>query len=99
MQFRRATLTDNGFGMVETWADYDLPVWAAKKDISDGERWRAQAVAAMITTRFQVRYSPLTASITAKDRLTCNGREYDITGIKDIGRREGFEITASARAD
>jgi hypothetical protein len=56
-------------------------------------------VQANITTRFRVRWSTFTAGITPKDRLICEGVEYDITGIKDIGRREFREITAAARAD
>lgn len=82
---------------VETW--YDLgTVWAARMDISDGERWRAAEVAAEITTRFRVRVGVLTRSITPADRIRTEGRDYDIQGIKEIAR-EGFEITANARAD
>jgi SPP1 family predicted phage head-tail adaptor len=99
LQFRRATITDDGLAKSETWADHGSPVWAAKADVSDGERWRAGEVAAHITTRFRVRWSLFTAGITPKDRLACEGRSYDITGIKEIGRREGLEITAAARAD
>lgn len=99
IQFRRFTMTDDGFTTVEAWADHGSPVWASRRDVSDRERMAAMEVAAMITTRFHVRYSSFTAGITPKDRLTCEGVEYDITGIKQMGRRDGFEITASARAD
>lgn len=99
VQFRRATLVDDGFTRAEQWADHGAPVWASRRDVSDRERMAAMEVAAMITTRFQVRFSTFTAGITPKDRLTCEGVEYDITGIKEIGRRQGFEITANARAD
>lgn len=99
VQFRRATMADDGFAASEAWGDYGSAVWAAKADISDGERWRAGAVAASITTRFRVRYSDFSAGITPNDRLACEGREYDITGIKEIGRREALEITAAARSD
>lgn len=99
VQFRRAALTDDGFSKVEVWADHGFAVWAARSEISDGERWRAGAVAASATARFQVRWSDFSAEISTKDRLTCEGREYDITGIKEIDRRVGLEITASARAD
>lgn len=99
VQFRRFTLTDDGFTTVETWADHGAPVWASRRDVSDRERMAAMEVSATITTRFQVRWSRFTAGITPKDRLTCEGAEYEITGIKELGRRQGFEITASARAD
>jgi SPP1 family predicted phage head-tail adaptor len=99
IQFQRATLVDDGLSKVESWTDHGTPVWAAKADVSDGERWRAGEVAAHVTTRFRVRWSLFTAEITPRDRLTCEGRSYDITGIKEIGRREALEITAAARVD
>ena len=101
IQFRRAALSDDGFGMVETWADHGSPVWASKRDASDAERWRAGEVQASITTRFTVRYSAFTAGITPKDRLVSeDGREFDISGVKEVGARRTFlEITAAARAD
>ncbi len=99
VQFRRATLAHDGLANAETWADHGSPQWAAKRDVSDGERYRAGEVAASLTTRFQVRYSIFTAAITPKDRMTCEGREYNILGIKEVGRREGLEITAAVRID
>jgi len=99
VQFVRLALVDDGLSSSETWADHGQPVWASRKDISDGERYRAGEVAAHITTRFQVRYSIFTDGITPKDRLVCDGVEFDIVGKKEVGRRIGFEITAAARAD
>lgn len=99
VKFQRATLVDDGFSGVETFADHGSPVWASKQDVSDGERWRAGEVAAHITTRFVVRYSAFSADLTPKDRLVVDGVTYGITGVKEIGRREALEITASARAD
>lgn len=100
VQFRRYTESTDDFGSVQVWADHGAPVWAAKKDASDAERWRADEVSAMITARFRVHYSTFSAGLTPKDRLTCEGVEFDITGIKEVGpRRRWLEITASARAD
>lgn len=100
VQFRRATLSDDSMAQVETWADHGGPVWAQKKEISDGERWRAGEVAAHVTARFVVRWSSFTADLTPKDRLVCEGRNYDIAGIKEIdGRRQWLEITAAVRID
>ena len=99
VQFWRADLSDDGFGSVETWAEYGDPVWSSKRDVSDGERYRAGEVSARLMTRFQVRWNELTATITPKDRLECEGRTFDIVGIKEIGRRVGLEITAAARAE
>ncbi|MGP3699195.1 head-tail adaptor protein [Rhodobacter sp. NSM] len=100
IQFRRATLTDDGFSSVETWADHGAPIWASKADLSDGERWRSAEVAASVTTRFTVRWSSFTADLTPRDRLVCEGREYEIVGVKEgAGRRQWLEITAAARTD
>lgn len=100
IQFRRATLSDDGMAQVETWTDHGSPVWAQKKEVSDGERWRAGEVAAHVTARFVVRWSSFSSDLSPKDRLVCEGREYDITGIKEgEGRRQWLEITAAVRID
>lgn len=74
-------------------------VWASKADVSDAERIRAQQAAAAHTTRFQIRWSPMAAQLVALDRVECEGRVYEVTGVKEIGRRDGLEITADARGD
>lgn len=100
IQFQRATLVDDGLAHVEVFSAHGTSVWAKKTEISDGERWRAGEVAAHVTARFLVRWSNFTSDITPKDRLTCEGRAYNITGIKEVeGRRQWLEITAAARID
>jgi SPP1 family predicted phage head-tail adaptor len=101
VQFQRAARVDNGLEMVETFASHGNPIWASKRDLSDGERARAGETQAHVTTRFTVRYSAFTAAITPKDRLTCEGFSFDIVGIKEPPntRRQWIEITAAARID
>lgn len=100
VQFRRATLSDSGVSDDETFVDHGVPYPAAKKDVNDSERWRAGEVGASMTTRFTVRYSGFTAGITPKDQLVCDGKTYEITGIKEVqDRRTYLEITAAARND
>jgi SPP1 family predicted phage head-tail adaptor len=94
----RATMADDGFGQAPTWAEL-ATVWASKRDVSDAERFASGEVAAQITTRFRIRWSSVVAGIDPRDRLICEGRTYDIVAVKEIGRREGLEITAAARAD
>lgn len=105
---RRITLernvpTKDGAGHpVDNWVEL-ATVWASKQEIRDGERslerLRADEVAAVATARFQVRWSAVVASLTPKDRLTFDGLRHEITALKEIGRREGREITAAARTD
>ena len=95
VQFLRAETIDDGYQTRPgTYRPHGAPVWASKTPVSDGERFRADAVARDMTDRFVVRYSDLTAGLTGSDRLTCEGVTYGLIGIKEIGRREGFEITA-----
>lgn len=83
---------------VEAWTPL-ARVWASKRDVSDAERVRSAAVAAVITTRFVIRRSSRVQSVNPKDRITMGTMVYDIVGVKEIGRREGLEISASAAAD
>lgn len=95
----RATTTTNAFGeAVKTWAPL-ATVWAHVIDVSDGEVWRAAEVQATITTRFQIRWSPASSTITPLDRVIYQGRTYDINRVKELQRRRGLEITASARGE
>ncbi len=74
-------------------------VWASATPVSDGEKVRAAEVGASISMRFQIRYSATVAVLNPKDCLVYGTKTYDISGVKEIGRREGLEITAAAAAD
>ncbi|WP_434096016.1 head-tail adaptor protein [Thioclava kandeliae] len=90
---------NTALGQEETWADLGSPVWASRRDVSDGEKAAAGGVFSTVSARFQIRSSTFSRGITAKDMLTCDGREWEIVGIKEIGRRDRIEITATARTD
>ena len=101
---RRITLerygvTRNEFNEpIEGWAELSR-VWASRKDVSDTERLRSAEVGSIITTRFAIRWSKKVADLNTKDRLQLEGLTYNIVGVKELGRREGIEITASAASD
>jgi SPP1 family predicted phage head-tail adaptor len=100
VQFQRASTVDDGLqSRVGPFSDYGSARWAQKTEVSGNERWRAGMVTAVGTTIFRVRHDSFTAGITPKDRLTCEGRTYHITFIKELGRREGLEISAVAQVD
>jgi len=89
----------NDFGEeVGAWNEL-ATVWAGKTDVRDSERFSAQQVNSTITTRWRIRYLSKIADINPKDRLTHNGLLYGIVAVKEIGRKEGLEITAAARND
>lgn len=100
VQFLRAALVDTGVSEEEQFSAHGTPRFAEKKDVSDSERWRAGEVSSMLTCRFVLRYSEFTRDITPQDRIVCEGRVYEITGIKEVGPRRSFlEFSASVRSD
>ncbi|MEA5163097.1 head-tail adaptor protein [Cereibacter johrii] len=100
IQIQRATPADDGFASVEVWADHGAPVWAARADLSDGERWSAGEMAASVITRFTLYRTVFARGLTPKDRLVSEGRTFEISGIKESGAGGRFlELTCSARTD
>jgi SPP1 family predicted phage head-tail adaptor len=96
---RRATFTTNGFNEpAATWSDL-VTVWAARRDASASEVYRAQEVGAQITARFTIRWSSQISDVSPTDRVAFDGREYNITAVRDVGRRKWREIDAVARAE
>jgi SPP1 family predicted phage head-tail adaptor len=84
---------DAAGGAIETWTDGDT-VWAERRDQSGREFMAAGQVNAAATALFFIRWR---CDITAKTRLRCDGLEYDVASIKEIGRRDGLDIVATAR--
>ena len=100
VQFERLDWVDDGFGKVESFAAFGAAQRARKIDASTREQWRASEVGASITARFQVYRNEITREITAKDRITCGGLSYNISGVIVMADDRRFlEITAAARSE
>jgi SPP1 family predicted phage head-tail adaptor len=96
---QRATVTRNEFNEpIESWGDLTT-VWAKRRDASAAEAYRAQEVGAEITARFTVRWSMIAATVNPSDRLSFEGKLYNITAVRDVGRKQWREIDAVARAE
>lgn len=96
---QRGSSTPSDYGdPVTTWAPL-ATVWAQVTPVSDRERFAAAQTVAEITHRFAIRYGAAWADFSPADRLIYQGRVYDVAAVKEIGRREGLEITARARTD
>ena len=95
---RFTSTTDTYNEPVLTWGTLATR-WASYEPLSDGERFRAGETAADASARFVIRWSTDVSDLNPKDRLTFEGRTYQILHVKEVGRREGLEITAAARAD
>lgn len=99
IRFRRATTADDGYAQAEAWADHGAPIWAGRRDVSDGEKAAAGAIYAELAARFVVRSSAFTRGVTPKDRILHEGRDWAILGIKEIEGGRALEITATVRTD
>lgn len=95
---RFTTLPDAYNEPVKTWTTLATR-WASYEPLTDGERFRASETAANASARFVIRWSATVADLNPNDRLVFGGRTYEILHTKEVGRREGIEITAAARAD
>lgn len=67
--------------------------------LRDGERLRAGEKLASKMSRFVVRHSEDWSDLSAQDRLVYEDRVYEIQSVQELGRRVGFEITATARGE
>lgn len=96
IQFLRADMVDDGYqSRPGAYVPHGEKVWAALRYVSDRERYAAGTVGVDAVARVTVRYSSFTAGITHSDRLLCEGRVFGVVGIKETGRRQWIEITAS----
>jgi head-tail adaptor len=85
--------------LVDVWSTY-ITIWAGRRDVSTIETFRAREVAAELSARFVVRWSPETNTITPKDRIIDeHGVRYEIIGRRETLRRQWFEIDAVERPD
>lgn len=96
---RRASYTTSALNTeIETWGDLTT-VWANVSYRNSNEAVAAQQVSATLMTRFTIRYSSKVADVNPKDRIVFADKTYDIKGVYELGRRQGLEIHAVARAD
>lgn len=101
---QRASKVANEFNEeISNWQDL-TKVWARRRDASDSQKIELLAagqVGSFQVSRFTVRSSTLTRSITPVDRMLHDGLVWQINGVKelDVGRHRFIEITASRDAD
>lgn len=70
-------------------------VWSWKRDASARERLASEQKLAERTTVFRIRFR---RDVTSECRIVADdGLIFDISGIGEIGRRVGLELTATAR--
>lgn len=79
---------------VESFTTY-AAVWAQKLEGGGREAFVAQTTYASTDMRFRIRHR---TDVLVTDRVSYDGRTFDILGINEIGRREGLELFVRAAA-
>lgn len=95
---QRKSITYSSSGApVESWATL-ATVWAQARPVRGDERFSTRQLVGSAVMTFHIRYrSDLALSVL--DRLSYDGKTWDIADIRELGRRVGTEIDATARAD
>lgn len=93
-----AGVVDAAGALIPTWTAV-ATVWASYQPVKDGERLAGGQVTASITARFQIRWSTTVSGVDERHRVLFDGRVFDVVAVKEIGRRQGIEISATARAE
>ena len=98
---RRVTIQVNaptldGAGQeVEVWSTV-ATVWMRVKPQRGGERFQAHQVMGKAVTTFQARHR---TDVSVLNRLVYDGKDWDIHDVREMGRKRGIEIDATARSE
>jgi len=87
------TATDDWGHPHKTWSTL-ANVWAQKKELRTFERTEQAQIVAMNVTMFRIRHR---TDVDTTMRISYDGNYYYITGVKELGRREGLELTTELR--
>jgi len=81
-----------------TWQEV-ATVYAEKIEDRGQERFaHAQIVGSSIIT-FRIRWSQVVNEVSDEHRIVYEGREHDITAVREIGRRAGIEMDCVAHGE
>jgi SPP1 family predicted phage head-tail adaptor len=87
------TTAANAIGeMIETWSTL-AEVWAEETPIGGSESFRANRPLSALTSKFSIWYRD---DVGPKERINYAGRVWNISQVRELGRREALEITAEA---
>lgn len=92
---------ESGAMTYDPWLPY-FETWAERDDLAGSELFRAQQLAAKVTTRYRIPY-PHGKDITPREslRIVDQRHTYDIVFLRELGvrGRAGLEVYAFARAE
>lgn len=88
--------TGTGLTLVETPLG---SLWASRADVGDAERVAAGSVQGTVRSSWLVRSSELARGLRPKDRVAERGLQFEILGLREMGRGNLIEITAEGKLD
>lgn len=98
VRIEKPTIVEDALGSdIETWGLLQSTP-AERVTQKATEAWKAGGTAAQREVVWRVRWSPLLADMVdegTKYRIVDNGKVYPISGVVEIGRRQGLEITTN----
>ena len=89
------TVLDGVGQPIETWSTV-ATVWGRIMPQPRGERFQAQQIVGHAMTTFRIRYR---TGITVKHRVLFDGKTWDVSDIRLVGRKQALDLDASARSD
>lgn len=109
LQRKVSTVSDAG-SEVETWSALSLRHSASIRPLNGVETFVDPAKVSYEQVEFKIRYSTLVADLSPLDRVIypalaaandpiVERNIYDIIGVQEIGRKEGFKVLARRRSD
>jgi SPP1 family predicted phage head-tail adaptor len=97
IQSQLITHSDSGEEVVE-WSTV-ATVWAEKRENAGAERFAARQNVGYAVKTFAFRWSNAVSGITVEHRILFDGRQFNITDVREIGRRQGIEVDAWAAGE
>jgi len=95
---RKSTSAGSSGEEVDTWTEVDT-VAAILVELRGYERAALRQLIGHAITTFQIRWSVVTATVTVKDRIVYGNRNFNITDVREIGRREGIALDCFAPSE
>jgi len=94
---QRYTVTQNDYGEeVESWTTHATR-WAAVEPLTGREYFDAQQMTAEVSLRVRVRHDSTTEALTARDRISHDGRTLEIVSPPMRIKERGKEIHLMCR--
>lgn len=93
---QQKVLGQDGSGQpVETWSDV-VTVWAQEKFLRGDERFQSRQIVGKSMMTLKIRYR---SGISTLNRVSYDGKFWDISDVRRLGRKDMIELDISTRSE